>query len=466
MKEKNNNSIKAKLTEGSVGRLLIRLTLPMIMGIMSMVIYNLVDTFFVSRLGKDQMAALAFTFPVVLVVGSVAHGLGVGTSALVSRAIGENNLLKVKRLATDSLVLSFLTVAVFVTAGLLTIDPLFRMLGANERILPYIKEYMSVWYPGMVFVVFPMVGNNIIRATGDSKTPGLVMLTGAIMNSLLDPLLIFGSEALPFAGPFLGSLGIIIKPLGIRGAAAATLIGRSITFLVALYILVWREKLISFKKCSLREISESWKEILEIGIPNAGTRMIIPIGSGIITRLIADHGTAYVAGYGIATRIEFFSLAAVRALSSITGPFIGQNFGAGLFSRVRKGIKRGNQFSVILGGLIFITLFFSADFISSLFSSNYQTASAAALYLKIVSAGYGMQGICLISASILNVFRKPFHAVFISIAEIFILSVPLSIAANRLLGIWGIYSAISFSYITAGIFAYILVKNTVKNSLS
>ncbi len=122
------------------------------------------------------------------------------------------------------------------------------MLGADERILPYIKEYMSVWYPGMVFVVFPMVGNNIIRATGDSKTPGLVMLTGAILNSVLDPLLIFGSEAIPFAGAVLGNLGIVIKPYGISGAAAATLIGRSITFLVALYILGWREKLISIKK--------------------------------------------------------------------------------------------------------------------------------------------------------------------------------------------------------------------------
>ncbi len=134
--------------------------------------------------------------------------------------------------------------------------------------------------------------------------------------------------------------------------------------------------------------------------------MIIPIGSGIITRLIADHGTAYVAGYGIATRIEFFSLAAVRALSSITGPFIGQNFGAGLFDRVKTGIKRGNQFSVILGAVIFLLLFFTADIICTVFSTNQQTASAAALYLKIVSAGYGMQGICLISASILNVFRN------------------------------------------------------------
>ena len=259
MKKENNRQFKAKLTEGSVGWLLVRLTLPMIMGILSMVVYNLVDTFFVSRLGKLQMAALTFTFPVVLFVGSVAHGLGVGTSSLVSRAIGANNLKRVRRLSTDSLVLSFSAVALFAAAGLLTINPLFRMLGADEKILPYIREYMTVWYPGMLFVVFPMVGNNIIRATGDTKTPGLVMLIGALINSVLDPLLIFGSDAVPVIGPLLGSIGLIIKPLGIRGAATATLIGRSFTFTIALYILGHREKFLTFKNTSLKEILSSWR---------------------------------------------------------------------------------------------------------------------------------------------------------------------------------------------------------------
>ncbi len=464
--KKDDNMIKARLTEGSVGKLLIRLTLPMIMGILSMVIYNLVDTFFVSKLGRLQMAALAFTFPVVLVVSSVAHGLGVGTSSLVSRAIGENDLDKVRRLATDSLVLSFLCVAVFVTAGLLTIDPLFTLLGADRKILPYIREYMTVWYPGMIFVVFPMVGNNIIRATGDTRTPGLVMLTGALVNSFLDPVLIFGSEAVPVIGNILGSIGIVIKPFGIRGAAAATLIGRSITFLVALYILNWRERLILLKKCPARDIMHSWREILGIGIPNAGTRMIIPIGSGVITRLISEYGVASVAGYGIATRIEFFSLASVQALSSIIGPFIGQNLGAGYYDRVKTGLRRGSQFSLIAGGIIFIIIFFTADFITRLFNSNPEVSSTASLYLRIVSLGYGMQGICLISASVLNVFKKPFQAVFISLTEIFLLSIPLSLLSEKFFGLPGIFTAISFSYIVSGILAFFLVRKNSKMGIA
>ncbi|MEE8441062.1 MAG: MATE family efflux transporter, partial [Spirochaetia bacterium] len=161
------SSARAQLTDGNVPRMLIRLTIPMVFGMLSMVLYNLVDTLFVGRLGKDQLAALSFTFPVVLVISSLALGVGMGASAAISRAIGAGDGDRVRRLTTDSLVLAVLIVGTFATAGILTIDPLFRLLGADERILPYISKYMTIWYPGMVFVVVPMVGNNAIRATGD-----------------------------------------------------------------------------------------------------------------------------------------------------------------------------------------------------------------------------------------------------------------------------------------------------------
>ena len=145
-----------------------------------------------------------------------------GASAAVSRAIGEGDLDRERRLTTDSLLLALLIVGFAAAVGLLTIRPLFRALGADETTLPYIRQYMTIWYPGVIFVVVPMVGNNCIRATGDTRTPGMVMVIGAATNAVLDPLLIFG------LGPF--------PELGIRGAAAATLIGRSVTFLSLIHI--------------------------------------------------------------------------------------------------------------------------------------------------------------------------------------------------------------------------------------
>ena len=418
-----NNGKKGLLTEGNVSSLLVKLTIPMIFGILSMVVYNLVDTFFVGKLGKEQLAALAFTFPVVLVVGSIAHGLGIGTSALVSRAIGENDYKKVRQLATSSLLLSLFVVAVFVAAGLLTIAPLFRLLGADGKTIPYIREYMSVWYPGMIFVVVPMVGNNIIRATGDTKTPGLIMITGAILNGILDPVFIFGSKSIPFLArlsDFYRFFHSASRNQGCRSSYSC----RALPYLYGsnLCSSFFREKVVAFKGLKLPDFIHSCRAVLGIGIPNIGTRMIIPVGAGIVTRIISSQGASAVAGYGIATRIEFFALASVNALSSVMGPFIGQNIGAGKHDRVKRGIFSGNVISMILGFFFFILLFFMSDIFAAVFNKDPYVVSVTSLYLKIVSAAYGFQGIYLVSVPVLNVFRKPFHAGALSIIETFLLS--------------------------------------------
>ena len=245
-----NNRSTAKLIEGPIGKTLTKMTIAMTFGLMGMVAFNLVDTFFVGKLGTDQLAALSFTFPVVLVVSSIALGLGFGASAVISRAIGEGDHHKVQRLTTDSLLLSVIIVICFVIIGLFTIEPLFKALGATSKIIPYIKTYMRIWYFGMPFVVVPMVGNNAIRATGDAKTPSIIMLIAVCVNTVLDPLLIFG------IGPF--------PELGIKGAAIATVISRFTTFSVALWVLTKREKMISFDIPKISEILSSWKQVIFI----------------------------------------------------------------------------------------------------------------------------------------------------------------------------------------------------------
>ena len=440
-------SARAQLTEGNVPRMLIRLTIPMIFGVLSMVLYNLVDTLFVGRLGKDQLAALSFTFPVVLVISSLALGVGIGASAAISRAIGAGDHGRVRRLTTDSLLLALLIVGVFATAGILTIDPLFRLLGANERILPYINEYMSIWYPGMVFVVFPMVGNNAIRATGDTRTPGIVMMIGALANAMMDPLLIFG------IGPF--------PALGIRGAAAATLFGRSITFVAAIYVLSVREHLLDFRRPKIAAVLSSWKEVLYVGIPAAATRMIVPVGAAIVTRILSAYGPEAVAGYGVATRIEFFGLAIIRALAAVMAPFIGQNLGAGKLNRIREGYRAAQRMSVIVGGLFFAVLFVLAGPIARLFTEAPDVVKTTIRYLRIVPVAYALQGIYLISAPGLNVLHKPLIAAGLGATEMFALIAPLALLGSWLFGITGVFAGIAVSYAVTGILSRVAFRRTL-----
>lgn len=218
MGETHIKAERAKLTEGVVYKQIIGMTIPMTVGLFSVIAFNLVDTFFVGQLSTSHLAAMSFTFPVVMVLSSLALGLGIGGASVISRAIGEGKRREVQRLTTDLLVLSILVVLFFVVIGLLTIDPLFRLLGAKDELLPLIKDYMYIWYVGMPFLVIPMVGNSAIRATGDATFPAMIMVISAIVNCVFDPLLIFGLAGFP--------------RMELQGAAIATVILEHLLFLL------------------------------------------------------------------------------------------------------------------------------------------------------------------------------------------------------------------------------------------
>ena len=419
----------------------------MVMGMLGVVAFNLADTFFVGQLGIKELAALSFTFPVVMVIQSMSIGLGVGTSAVVSRAIGRGDEHKVQRLTTDGLLLSLLLVTVFVTIGFFTITPLFRLLGASPDIISLIKQYMLIWYPGMLFVVVPMVGNGAIRATGDTKTPALIMIGSIGVNLILDPFLIFG------IGPF--------PALGLKGAAIATVFSRAIAFLIAFLILYFRDKMITFKRLRLKETINSWKKILHVGVPVATSMFTVSIGIGIVTSLIAVYGPEAVAAFGIGTRIDFFAMIIIMALTSVIGPFVGQNWAAGRLDRARQFIKYSNGFSILSGLGAFVLLLFLARPIASAFTDNPSVISIAALYLLIIPIGYGLQGVFMLSTAALNILKKPVQSMGITAASIFVLLIPLVYLGSRFFGLKGLFIGIVLSYLITGIVSSFILKRAL-----
>ncbi|MDX1908837.1 MAG: MATE family efflux transporter [Bacteroidia bacterium] len=195
------------LTTGPITPILVSMTLPMILGLFSMNAFNLIDAYFVGKLGSTELAALGFAMPVTLVLGAIGMGLSIGASAVISRALGEQDDEKVRRLTTDSLTLALAFAGGFVVLGLLTMDGLFRAMGAQGEVLELVKSYMIIWYVGVLFLIVPFVGNSATRASGDTKTPALIMTGMVILNILLEPVLIFGWAMVP--------------ALGLRGAAYA-----------------------------------------------------------------------------------------------------------------------------------------------------------------------------------------------------------------------------------------------------
>lgn len=438
---------KAKLTQGGIVNNMLHLAIPMFVGIAGIVAFNLADTYFVGRLGTDALAAMSFTFPVIMVINSIAMGLGLGTTSVVSRMIGTEDRGIVKRITTDTLILGILIASVFIIIGFLTMKPLFTVLGAKGNVLELIISYMSVWYLGAGFVFIPMIGNSAIRGTGDTKTPSIIMLIAISLNVLLDPLLIFGFGFVP--------------ALGLKGAAIATISSRFFTMLAAFFVLIKREKLIEISKPVVSEVFNSWKKVLYIGVPASATNLIIPVSMGIITRLISGYGTVAVAGFGVAIRIEMFALSVIHALSSGMVPFVGQNFGAKKIDRVIKSIKHSHIFSVIYGLFSFTIFLLTAHLIAGIFDNNPDVINTTALYLHIVSVSFGFYGIMLISSSSFNAMNKPYPAIMIAFLRMFIIYIPLAFIGSRLFSIKGIFISAALSNFIAGTVAYFWIKRTI-----
>jgi putative MATE family efflux protein len=445
-----NGSSSARLTSGPIATTLVRLSAPMLVGILAMMAFNVVDTFFVSRLGTLPLAAMTLTFPVVMVVGTFTLGLGVGAMAIISQGIGAGDETRIRRCATDALTLAGLCVLLLTTVGLATLEPLFRLLGATDAMMPFVRQYMVIWYPGMVFYIVPIIGNNIIRATGDTTTPSIVMLVGVAVNAALDPLLIFGWGPVP--------------ALGISGAAIATVLARAMTLVVAFLVLHFREHLLTSPWPGRRELIASWRALLVMGLPVAVSNAIIPVALGLITRIVTQFGVEVVAGFGVATRVEGFGLALIYALSSGISPFVGQNFGAGRIDRIQRGLHFAEVFCLAWGVLLAIVFLLFGKPLASYFNPNPSVIQAASLYLWVVSVSLGLRGIHQVIWTALNVLGRPYDALFLEFLLAFGLWIPLAFAGAHLAQIGGVYCGVSLANILAGATAIHWVNRVTKRA--
>ena len=435
---------KNHLTQGPITKKLISLTIPMVFGMLSMVIFNLVDTFYVSRLGTAELAAMGFTFPVVMFILSIALGFGIATSSVVSRAIGRGDHHQMQRFTTDSLVISFFIVIILAVLGLLSMDWIFSLLGADGKVLSLVKQYMRIWYMGVAFVVIPMVGNNAIRACGDTFFPSLIMIISTIVNIILDPLLIFGLWGFP--------------RLGLQGAAIATVIARAVALIFSFLILHFKEKLLDFSLPLLKEFVSSMKQFFYIGIPSAASRLLMPITIAVIMRLVAGLGSTEVAAFGVAVKIEMFAFLLIMALATALIPFVGQNWGAKNFSRVKEAIKKANVFSLLWGLVVFVILLLSAVPLGHLFGKDIMVAKYITLYLWIIPISYGLRGCVFLTASVFNAINKPLIATGLNLVRMLIFYIPLAIIGLRLAGLTGLFIGLCLANLGTGILSLFMER--------
>ena len=419
----------ALITE-PIGPVLWRQSLPTAIGIVFMILVNLIDTYWASKLGTDELAAMSFTFPIIGIVMNISIGLMIGTSVVIARTIGAGDEAKAKQISTHALILGMLIVLVVSGVGLLTQNLLFSALGAPAELLPTISSYMQIWYLGAIFLLVPMIINGVLRAKGDAKTTMNTMIMGAVFNAILDPIFIFG-----FA---------IVPAMGLEGAAVATVISRMITMLYASYVMIGREKMLLLEVPNLKEVLESWRGLMRVGIPVMATNVLGPIATAMLTTIVALYGSGAVAAYGIGARMEGLVLIPVLALSSGLSPFIGQNWGAHLEERVAQGFELALKFSAAWGLFALAALFLGGPTIAALFSEDPTVQKDITIYLQVVPIGYGAYGAMMMVNSTFNAIDHASRSTILSVLRSIVFAVPFAGAAYLLdLGLYGVFAGLA-----------------------
>lgn len=445
MPMKNN---APKLTVGPVSGSILSMMLPMALGILVMIGNGLVDAYFIGQLGYAQLAAVSYAFPVWFVAAGIVMGLGTGTSSVLSRFIGAGDTKSVKQIATHSMILAVLAGAVVTAIGLVSIESLFGLLGANEETMPFVKSYMTIYYWGSLFLGIPFIGNSILRANGDAKTPSLLVAFSAVVNAVLDPILIFGWFGFP--------------EMGVAGAALASVISTVAFLLASLWVLIFRDNLLTSIGHSLSSMISSWKQVLHVGLPAIASNLIAPVSSALVTALVSTYGQEAVAAYGLAGRIEALVIVLLMALGGATAPYVGQNYGAKKFDRLVDGFKFSARFALFYSIFCILLLYFISSTILGVFTDNEDVIRLAMIQLMICPWGYGFLGIASICNGSFNAFARPLPAMTISISRTLVIYVPLAYLLAYYFGFQGIHIAQVLANIFAGCVAIVWYRKVFK----
>lgn len=433
-----------KLVDEPVERALIRQYWPVLLGLASVIGFNLLDIWFVAQLGSESLSALGFLFPVLGVAMNLTTGLGIGTGSLLAKTLGQARWKEARWIATQSLLFALVVMGGLVLLGYWQWQALFKIMGANPNNLGLIGPYFKVWLLGLLPFALCVVATSLLRAAGAARSSSLLLFLSAGLNATLDPFFIWGFS------PWLA-------PQGFLGAAWASVVSRYITAGVALWLLIKREGLWEQPFWNKPEKLALWRDITAMSLPSAFNAIILPLGMGLATSVVAHYDSQSVAGLGLASKLESFLLIPFLAAGYAISPFVGQNIGAKKPLRILNGLKLMTLGCLMVGFIEALGLQFFSGSITSLFTSNSKISAFVVAYLHLVPWSYGLVGVILLTSNTLNALQKPKITALLTVLRIFGLYWPLILWLDNPLQGLGISGLGAFSVAHAAFWANTLM---------
>jgi len=375
-------------------------------GLITLFSVDLLDMFFLSLLGQEQLvAAVGFSATLLFFFVATNIGLQIAMAALVSRAEGQHDRLLAGRACSNVLVFSAISMLLIVLPAWYFLSELLSFLGASGESLEFAIAYCRILLPVMPLLAVGMCATAALRAMGDARWSMVATVSSSLVNAALDPIFIF------------------VLGLGIQGAAIASLLARCVLVAIALTVLIGKHRLPTAFKFS--QLKHDLRSIIHIGGSAALTHLAIPIGNSFVLKTMAQFGDSAVAGSAIMGRVLPVAFAAIFSLAGAIGPIIGQNAGAGYYYRVREVLLKSMISVVVYVLSVWLLLFLVKGWIIAAFDATDQAAYLITFYCNWLVGGFMFSGMLFIASAGFNNLGKAHIATAFSFSRCFLGIIPL-----------------------------------------
>lgn len=440
-----------------IAPLIIQMAIPAIIGLLVSAIYNVVDTMFISNLGKSQSAAATISFPIFMIISALGLAIGIGAGSSISRLMGQKQIKKSEQVIATTIITSFLISIIVAFFTFTNIEYILKIFGASETNMIYSKEYTEILVLGSTFTMLNMCFNNMLRAEGSSKMSMYALLLGAILNIILDPIFMFDIKILNI------QIGLNMQ---MKGAAIATVISQASSTILLSYFYLTKKSVLNLNFKYFNPSLEIYKEIMKIGLPTLFIQLLMSISLTFLTNATKIYGDAALSSIGIAARFSQIGAMFIVGFSQGYQPVAGYNFGAKNINRVKEALNFSLKYTSIFAITYTILVFIFAEFIVSLFNKDIEIMKYGTLALRVMYISFPLYGFMMVYNYTFQSLGMPKETLILSLVRQGIFLIPLILILPKYLGFNGIILSQPLADIFTCILTYLFSKNLNKRVLN
>ncbi len=435
-----------ELGSQGITKLLIKFSTPAIIGMVTNALYNLVDTIVVGRgVGTSAIAGLAISFPIQMLALALGQTVGIGAASIVSRSLGAGDREKAYKAAGNSFLTAIVLGVILMAVGLIFLEPILLLFGATKTILPFAKDYMKIIFLGSPLFIFAVSSNNIARAEGRPLIAMVSMMSGAIINIILDPIFVF------------------IFKWGIEGAAYATLISQFVSFAFLSVYFLSKKNILHIR---LEHLYPNIKILLETFA--IGSASFARQAAGSILAIILNNslkiygGDLYIAIFGVINRVMMFMFMPVFGIVQGLQPIIGFNFGAKKMQRVKRAMFEATVVITVMMTVGFLIIQIFPNFVFGVFSEDVELIKKGVPIIRIILAMVPIIGIQIVGATYYQAVGKAIPAMIFSMARQIIFFIPLILILPLFLKLTGVWISFPISDMLSTILTLVWIMKELK----